>query len=71
METHAHYFRWKKSSACGPSAACIEVARLTRQAVGVRDSRRTEPSAPVLNVAVTDWARFVALIKNGDMDRPR
>ncbi len=71
MDTHAHNAAWKTSTACGPNQGCVEVARLSRHAVGVRDSHRTGPSEPVLSLDVATWSRFVALIKNGDIDQLR
>jgi hypothetical protein len=71
MDIHARHFGWKSSRACGPNQQCVEVARLSPDAIGVRDSYQTGPAAPILCFGRTDWARFVTRVKNGDADRLR
>lgn len=45
--------RWRKSSASGGAAECIEVAAI-KNAVLVRDSRN--PAGPVISVSLNEWA---------------
>ncbi len=58
--------QWRKSSSCGPSAACVEVADLGSRVVGVRDSKN--PAGPVLAWSRDEWNAFLRQVKDGTMD---
>lgn len=51
-----NFLSWKKSSASGPSSACVEMARM-HEIILVRDSK--DPSGPVLSFSVTQWTTAV------------
>jgi hypothetical protein len=61
---------WRKSSHSGGSQGgqsdCVEAARLTG-AVGIRDSKN--PHAGALSVSGHDFARLLARVKRGELDR--
>jgi len=59
--------RWRKASASGQGANCVEVAPL-RDGVAVRDSKN--PSGPVLRFSADDWQAFVASVKAGKIASP-
>ena len=55
---------WRKSTHCGPSFSCVEVA----DGVQVRDSE--DPSGPVLRYTSAAWRAFtVGLRAAGDTSR--
>jgi hypothetical protein len=58
--------RWRKSSRCGASNGCVEVARLGRDAISVRD---TEETATILAFDLDEWRGFTDGVKNGRFDR--
>ena len=59
--------RWLKSSYSSFSSNCVEVARLGRDLIGVRDSKeRGKVPGPILLFSVSEWAQFLGQIKNGD-----
>jgi hypothetical protein len=60
-ETHQSYWRWRKSSFSTSNGDCIEVASLTSNHVGVRDSKAV--ANPYLRFPVGAWAAFVGDIK--------
>lgn len=51
---------WRKSTRCGASNTCVEVAD-ARRAVLVRDS--TDPDGPRIALDREQWAGLVAVIK--------
>jgi hypothetical protein len=59
--------RWRKSTRCGASNGCVEVARLGRDAISVRD---TEDTATILAFGPGEWRRFTDDVKGGRFDRP-
>jgi len=56
---------WRKSTKCGESSHCVEVASLG-QSVGLRNS--TRPHQTML-IPVAVFREFVGSIKNGELDR--
>jgi ABC-type amino acid transport substrate-binding protein len=59
---------WEKSSRSAQNGHCVEVARLSADSIGVRDSKDTAPGRPVLVFARQEWAGFLQGIKAGDFD---
>jgi hypothetical protein len=57
---------WRKSSRCGESAACVEVA-FTAEHVLVRMA--DQPDGPVLSLSHSTWSELVAGIRAGQFDR--
>ncbi|MFI6451011.1 DUF397 domain-containing protein [Streptosporangium amethystogenes] len=57
---------WRKSSLSDGQNNCIEVATLTHEGVGVRDSKN--PDGPALVFSTGDWRTFVNGIKGGEFD---
>lgn len=58
---------WRKSTRSGAAGHCVEVADVPA-AVLVRDSKDVD--GPVLAFAQTDWAGFIAGVRDGEFDRP-
>ncbi len=56
--------RWVKSSLSYANADCVLVARLPGSRVGVRDSKN--PAGPVLVFSRSEWAAFMAGVRNGE-----
>jgi hypothetical protein len=54
--------RWRKASASGQGANCVEVAQL-RDGAAVRDSK--DPTGPVLRFSADAWRQFIADAKGG------
>lgn len=57
---------WLTSSFSG-GVNCVAVARLAGDRIGVRHSRRPEVAPHVFTRS--EWAAFVAGVKNGDFDQ--
>jgi hypothetical protein len=58
---------WRKSSRSYANAGCVEVAPLSGELIGVRDSKR--PRGVVLRFKQTEWAAFVDGVREGKLDR--
>jgi hypothetical protein len=58
---------WTKSSLSFANGNCVEVASLSDETVGVRDSKDT--SGPVLRFTLDEWNAFVGGVRNGEFDR--
>ncbi|UGT43159.1 DUF397 domain-containing protein [Nocardia yamanashiensis] len=54
---------WFKSSHSSAGGECVEVAFLSGEAVGVRDSKN--PTGPALIFAASEWDAFTAEVKRG------
>jgi Domain of unknown function (DUF397) len=67
LPANAH---WRKSSFSAENGACVEVAHLSGNAVGIRDSKNSEPGCPVLIFPRTAWDSFLAGVFAGDFDFP-
>ena len=59
---------WRKSSACGSGADCVEVANFEPYVL-VRDSHNK--TGTVLKVTAGTWLRLLSCIKNGELFRGR
>ncbi|MEV4383572.1 DUF397 domain-containing protein [Streptosporangium sp. NPDC049644] len=57
---------WRKSSLSDGQNNCVEVATLTDESVGVRDSK--SPNGSTLIFSSSDWHIFVNGIKAGEFD---
>lgn len=58
--------RWFKSSRSRETSACVEVAFLGEDHVGVRDSKN--PSGPALIFTPAEWDAFAAAVQGGGLD---
>lgn len=57
---------WRRSSYSGGGNACVEVAALSDDRVGVRDSKLGDRS-PVLTVPAAVFADFIDSVKTGQL----
>ena len=57
---------WRKATASNPRGDCVELARLTDDAVAVRNSR--EPHGPALVYTPAEIAAFLSGAKAGEFD---
>jgi hypothetical protein len=58
---------WRKSSLSGYNGSCFEVARLSNDRLGVRDTK-DKGSGPVLIFNESEWAAFLGGAKAGEFD---
>lgn len=58
--------KWFKSSRSGGDKACVEIAFLSNDLVGVRDSKN--PSGPALTFTSVEWSAFTAAATRGEFD---
>lgn len=58
---------WRKSSRSNNGGECVEVADNLPGVVGLRDSK--DPTGPVLAVARSAWAAFVAGVRGETLRR--
>ncbi|REE98173.1 DUF397 domain-containing protein [Thermomonospora umbrina] len=59
---------WRRSTHCGPSGSCVEVARLSDAHLGVRDAKQGD-TGPTLGVPAFAWRALVARVVAGDLSR--
>ncbi len=57
---------WFKSSRSSSQKECVEVAHLTENMVGVRDSKN--PTGPALVFAPAEWDTFTGHLRSGAFD---
>jgi hypothetical protein len=55
---------WRRSTRCGESGQCVEVADLG-DAVAVRDA--ADPDGPVLSFTRSSWTAFVTSLVEGEL----
>ncbi|MBO0852549.1 MAG: DUF397 domain-containing protein [Nocardia sp.] len=60
--------QWFKSSRSKDTSACVEVAFLGADQIGVRDSKN--PAGPALVFTPSEWDAFTCGVKDGQFDRP-
>lgn len=60
---------WRKSSHSGANGNCVEIAALTADTTGVRNSRH--PDGPILRYPNATVRRFVAAVRAGAFAPPR
>ncbi|MBF6065829.1 DUF397 domain-containing protein [Nocardia terpenica] len=53
--------RWFKSTYSKESLECVEVAFLSPNAIGVRDSK--DPTGPALTFTAAEWDSFTATLR--------
>jgi hypothetical protein len=58
---------WFKSSRSRDANACVEIAHLAEDCVGVRDSKG--PIGPALVFTADEWDIFNTSVRNGGFDR--
>lgn len=59
--------QWFKSSRSRDTQACVEVAFLGTDHIGVRDSKNL--TGPALVFTPSEWDAFTGSVKNGEFDR--
>jgi uncharacterized protein DUF397 len=58
---------WIKSSFSFALSNCVEVASLSGDQIGVRDSK--DVNGPVLRFTPSEWGAFVGGVRNGEFER--
>jgi Domain of unknown function (DUF397) len=58
---------WRKSSRSYSSGGCVEVACVSGELIGVRDSK--DPDGPVLRFSHAEWDLFVGGLCGGEFGR--
>lgn len=56
---------WRKSSHSGDNGNCVEVAALSSDHIGIRDSKN--PAGPMLQVSRKEWRSFIARMRANGM----
>ncbi|NKY89626.1 DUF397 domain-containing protein [Nocardia veterana] len=64
MTTDLSNARWFKSTRSDGSRNCVEVAFLSNNVVGVRDSKN--PTGPALTFSAAEWDAFTAGVTAGE-----
>ncbi|MEU6558249.1 DUF397 domain-containing protein [Nocardia nova] len=64
MTTDLSTAKWFKSSRSGGSKNCVEVAFLSDDVVGVRDSKN--PMGPALVFSASEWDAFTTGVAGGE-----
>jgi hypothetical protein len=59
--------KWFKSTRSGNNGACVEVAQLGDDAIGVRDTK-AQGSGPILTFTRAEWDAFIGGAKDGEFD---
>ncbi len=59
--------KWFKSSRSGNNGACVEVARLGEDGIGVRDTK-ARGQGPILTFTRAEWDAFIDGAKLGEFD---
>jgi Domain of unknown function (DUF397) len=57
---------WRKSSRSYTNGGCVEVATLSGELIGVRDSKK--PRGVVLRFTQAEWDAFVGGVRTGALD---
>jgi hypothetical protein len=57
---------WTKSSLSFSNGNCVEVASLSHDEIGIRDSKDSE--GPVLRFTPGEWHAFLGGVRNGEFD---
>lgn len=63
--SNAHWFKSRRS---GSKEACVEVAFIDRNCIGVRDSK--DPAGPALVFTAREWDSFTAGVIDGEFNLP-
>jgi hypothetical protein len=58
--------KWIKSSLSNANGNCVQVAALSDELIGVRDSK--DVLGPVLLFTPAEWSAFVGGLRKGDFD---
>jgi hypothetical protein len=61
---------WKKSSRSAANGHCVEVAQLSADTIGVRNSRDAAPDRPVLKFTHRAWREFLSGVITSEFDHP-
>ena len=64
MDEPQEHPAWRRSTRCGESGQCVEVADLG-DAVAMRDA--ADPDGPVLSFTRSSWTAFVADLVRGEL----
>jgi hypothetical protein len=59
--------KWFKSTRSGNNGACVEVAKLGDDAIGVRDTK-AQGNGPILTFTRAEWDAFIGGAKDGEFD---